>query len=674
MINSFDVFDTLITRKTGTPKGVFAVVQERLERQFPNSKVARNFFTWRVQAERTARADSIHEDVTYEEIYACFQQYAQDAEFTSAAKSLELDVELEFIVGIQENIELIRSLMLESKRVILISDMYLPSAEIRKLLAKCAPDIADSCPLYVSGELRRTKSSGSMFHHVAEQENIDLNQLRHTGDNRYSDVQIPRSLGIAVQIFEKAHLKSWERIGQVESDPLWQKISGAAKHYRLSCESTTRHGIGYSIVGPMMGAYVAWLLRQADRHGVELLCFFSRDGYLLKKLAEAMGGSHHDASCQFKYLHGSRMAFRKTALNPFDNEAQKWSLFTFARNTINGIEQRLGVTPGSISKHFPQLPANERLSAKSLTDIKQVFRDETLVAQIQEASKIQKRLFADYLNQQNINTDQKIGVVDIGWGGTLQACLKKTLGDTDALNMMGFYFGISDDHLEKLKTSKDAVSFEYEHHGCNVFYRDAKFFEILASAPEGSTVGYQRDGEKVSPELDGQGKQLIQWGYEDLVAGACAFVAEHAELLRSTSHQSFWCDFARAYLGYLKGSSLCTEFVESLGSYPFTPDSDENGLLELGPALSVGDAIKYIFAGPQRRVEITLWPRGSSLRSSRLVKWIMGDLTGKYLRYLAKPWYLYELLPYPVVMKIMRFTPKFVVKFLQRRIYGCEIH
>ena len=75
MIYSFDIFDTLITRKTAVPEGIFAIMQSELGREEFESiplPVRNNFYRLRIMAEKLARRsfqnDKV-EDVMLEQIY-----------------------------------------------------------------------------------------------------------------------------------------------------------------------------------------------------------------------------------------------------------------------------------------------------------------------------------------------------------------------------------------------------------------------------------------------------------------------------------------------------------------------------------------------------------------------------------------------------------------------------
>ena len=57
MLYSYDIFDTILTRKTATPHGIFALMQQRLRENPGNlpEEVTNGFYELRIQGERLAR-------------------------------------------------------------------------------------------------------------------------------------------------------------------------------------------------------------------------------------------------------------------------------------------------------------------------------------------------------------------------------------------------------------------------------------------------------------------------------------------------------------------------------------------------------------------------------------------------------------------------------------------
>ena len=110
---SFDIFDTLITRKTAVPKGIFALMQNILQHDknyidFPGI-LKENFFAIRTDAECFIRENKRNykiNEITILEIY----NFIQENNFISENQkekllNLELETEKKNLIPIPENIQ-----------------------------------------------------------------------------------------------------------------------------------------------------------------------------------------------------------------------------------------------------------------------------------------------------------------------------------------------------------------------------------------------------------------------------------------------------------------------------------------------------------------------------------------------------------------------------------------
>jgi predicted HAD superfamily hydrolase len=97
----------------------------------------------------------------------------------------------------------------EGSRVAFISDIYLPEWAVRAILVRSGC-WKEGDRLYVSCEAMKTKRSGEMFRHVLELESIPASQMTHVGNHPYSDVDVPRRLGIEVEPFLQGNLNAGE--------------------------------------------------------------------------------------------------------------------------------------------------------------------------------------------------------------------------------------------------------------------------------------------------------------------------------------------------------------------------------------------------------------------------------------------------------------------------------
>lgn len=247
-VMSFDVFDTLVTRKVATPKGIFALMQEKLADAavLPALplRVRQGFFDMRWFYERKARErwqkDS-REDITFEEIYQCIGEAEKlSNEQLNDLMKMELELEAKNLVGIESNIRQVKALLASGHRVILISDMYLGEKEIRALLVM-VDDVFRDLPIYSSADIKKGKWTGNGYKYVRQQEGLDVFHWVHTGDNKSSDIERAKEQGIKTVYYNETALTRRERelMAKRESDVAMQLAVGGLRLRRLHGEDVS---------------------------------------------------------------------------------------------------------------------------------------------------------------------------------------------------------------------------------------------------------------------------------------------------------------------------------------------------------------------------------------------------------------------------------------------------
>ena len=217
---SFDIFDTIITRKTGTPGGIFLLAQKKLIKEKSSiiipERIKKNFYDLRVYYEAMARLEKCNEnieDIDIEDIYNIFSKLENlTLEQKQYLMQIEIEIEKNNIVGIDSMIDQVKKIYNANKRIVLISDMYLKENIIRDILVKI-DDVFKKIKIYVSSESGKTKFQKSLFKEIAQNEKIEFNEWVHYGDNKISDIKNAEFLGINTIHFKEAILlKSEEEI------------------------------------------------------------------------------------------------------------------------------------------------------------------------------------------------------------------------------------------------------------------------------------------------------------------------------------------------------------------------------------------------------------------------------------------------------------------------------
>ena len=328
---SFDIFDTLITRKTYNPAGVFAIAAEQVlskcrSEKFYYEEIVRDFVSLRISAERNARRRCLilgKKETTLNCIYGVIKEATFiNEEIISQIQEAEIRAEINCAMAIRKNVEVLKKHIHSGEKVVLISDMYLPQKVIEEILKKAAPEIAH-LPVYVSSETGCVKSDGSLFSYVRDCENADYGLWEHYGDDMQSDKTVPRMLGINVgEIYLPVHSSYLDYYANKteQYNPNIQISLGVMKQLvgyadYLSEDLTKNKWGGYiagvAIGGPLFFGYVKWILDDCIDGGISDIYFLSRDGYILKKVADIII-SHNELKIKTHYLYSSRTAWQTT--------------------------------------------------------------------------------------------------------------------------------------------------------------------------------------------------------------------------------------------------------------------------------------------------------------------------------------------------------------------------
>lgn len=303
---SFDIFDTLITRKVALPIGIFLCVQQ-------DAGLPEDFVNLRVGAEKDARiyaASQGKEEITLQDIYDLLSE--RMGRNLDDVMSLEVRTEIASAYPIGNNIDKLKSYIANGEKVVLISDMYLDESVIRSILVR-VDSIFKEIPIYVSCNYGKTKQNGSLFLKVAELEKADRKEWVHYGDNYHSDYLTPKMLGIQTDLVKKQEMTTWEH--QItESIPLRSNLAlqyyiGTAKIIRTEQSLSVSAKIGSSLGTMVLFPYVQWILQQCQTGEINRLYFMARDGYILKKIADIVI-KKQELKIETKYIFCSRKALR----------------------------------------------------------------------------------------------------------------------------------------------------------------------------------------------------------------------------------------------------------------------------------------------------------------------------------------------------------------------------
>lgn len=513
---SFDIFDTLIGRLVCEPKGIWLIMRNILNSDFKYNDLPKyfkeNFVQLRIMSEKRARyIYNDVEDITLEIIYNQLSYIGNISnKYINILMMLEKEVEYDNIYPIIDNINRLKEIR-KNNNIVLISDMYLDSSFIRHLLCK-VDNIFEDIKIYVSSEIKLTKSSGNLYKFVYTHENYPKTWI-HYGDNEYSDVNIPKKYGINGILFNRNELLSFEKdmFNIYNNYTLFQIYTGVAKYLRKPDNSA--YNVGCSLGGPVLYSYANWIIDECIRLNINRLHFVARDGYILKKIIDNIVKNRF-LSIKTTYFYSSRRAWEKTILLYTSNGVSELlNKYKTIIHNLKDISDLLGIDSTETLLKFINKD-NTKLSLSQigyLLDNSKEFKE-----YIKNKFKNDISFAIAYIKQEIVFSDDRFAFVEIFGSGYTQNILSEIIYSIAHVKVKHFYF--SQSYQKNNYNNSIFITFT------PIMSFDACVLEALSRACHESTSFYYKENDKIKPQFKGSdGKLLEEYNYNSYIEGAVDF-------------------------------------------------------------------------------------------------------------------------------------------------------
>jgi len=537
-IHSFDVFDTLLTRRAAVPYDLFQILSKELNALGISRSNTPCFLKERINAEMAARKKVPGGEPMLNEIYSILTPRCQWTQAQAdQVMALELNLESRNLQAVPGMVQVVKKSRSEGFRILFLSDMYLPTAFLTALLRR-EGFLDEGEEVWVSGDTRAAKHNGTLFELVRSR-NPDIEEWRHTGDHPLADQSVPASLGIKTVPMTRCHLSSHERWvrGTTLSTPLWQsQLAAAMRLARLAGydQPEQRQPIwecAANVVGPLWFAFAEWCLDEAQRRGIKRLYFVARDGQIFHKVSTEIALSR-GSQVDCRYHYGSRQAWHLPGLRELDKSAIAWIFNRQRYLTTEQVFKRVGLAPDRFRRDLEGLGLDSSawtrdLSPEQESALRLLIITPRLRSAILEQAGHARTLAVHYMEQEGFFDGTPFAVVDIGWHGNMQRSLGNLLRSHPARKdqkLTGFYFGLK----QKLspETLDELVSYWPEQGPENRALQQLHLGlpEMMAAADHGTVLGFSQRQSRVEPVLDGERNQAaLDWGLDCLQAGVLEF-------------------------------------------------------------------------------------------------------------------------------------------------------
>lgn len=487
---SFDIFDTLLLRNVQRPSDIFRILDKYVFNRFGY----KNFFDLRVESEQKSRCEANSYECNIDEIYE--QMSFTSKENIENIKEKELELEEKFLVANPFMKKVYDYCIKNGKKIICISDMYLPEMFIRKVLEKNGYKIES---VYVSNVYHKHKGNGSLFSEVAKLNSFDKSKWIHIGDNYYSDYEQPRILNISSYHYKNVLSRTKKQDPTVSiSKSIINAIINNFVNNGLDIPYWEKFGALYA--APIYFGFASWIYNQCKDY--DNIYFLARDGFMVKKAFDIIC-KNEKCKIDSRYLYVSRRAIQLPSLYL---EEKKYIVDTLTA-VNSGLNEKVKVN--NVFKYFDLDPNNykedlsrygfqigEEVSKEKLNDYKQFVAD--FYDSVLKDIMIDKtNLIRKYLSQEHFDKYNKIYVVDIGWRGSIQHSLSKITEKP----ILGYYLCTSCNVYDDIyyDTKGYLVNYGEPSYLFDVIENNLMMYEFLFSSPEGSLRSFKKSGKDIVP-------------------------------------------------------------------------------------------------------------------------------------------------------------------------------
>ena len=638
---AFDVFDTLLTRQVGLPRHIFLLTGIQIQKQL-NLDLEPEVFA---NARGLAEAELVKQGEISSDIYAIYRKLARQLdisqELTAAIAEIELNVEFQEIISVEKNVLLLNQMRSAGHQIVYISDMYLGSSIIRKLLRRHGI-YRKGEKIYVSCEYGVAKGSGELFAKVLDDLGIDKQHLHHYGNSRKADIKGADKAGISATYLPECNLNRYEKYlcginGQYRPAAgqtlHYSRLAAASRLARLQCvdEKQQIYDVACSVAAPVLYRFVSQVLEESEG---KRIYFLARDGLIMYKIAEQIIEAKGYES-EIKYLYISREAL---ALARYTEQGagEYFRLIRkiYAYESLSYLFDLFSITDELLfSAGLENLDLTLALSKLPEKEYYEIMHHEMISKQVRNKSMARKKVLIDYLNKEGVFDGSEIAIVDTGWYLTIQNLLADLFKERGAEPPEGYYFGINESANSSVRNGKKKGYFwDWRREGNSInIMRLSYFLEIICPPMHGRTIDYRYKNGDVVPVFDShESVHLKSWGIEDLESGILNAVkwmlrpdenfsghATDRDILLGLA-KIFWC---------LPGKAE----IEVWGRYPFVITRDGKKVFRLFKQSTYLNTLRYVLKkGKLPNSRNDYWPyahiyslntiKRTSIRYSMMIK------------------------------------------------------
>lgn len=544
---SLDCFDTLLWRKVPEPINAFFVLGFQLQTEnllapdIDGSAFALLRRRAEVRARRVCQEEGRGEEVTLRDICSLIPTGILRIGLDELMQR-EVEVERSLLVADLDVVELARLAIENGMRVVCVSDTYFSETHIRSFLAAPPTGTLDVDRVFASSSYGIGKGGG-LWRHVIGELDVKARQIVHVGDNREADVTAAGRNGIESVYFERRPEGLARMIHREEAHAL-SPLSAYHGDYGLTAlRSKVLHRVeganqppelqpfwsfGAASIGPPLTGFADWVQERAAGAGVSKAFCMMREGRLLAKLVNAAAASV-SSPVQAEPIWLSRQVCARASV--VEGTAEELSAL-FVRRQMPSVAEfcaTLGIVPSEVPgfEHMPNASLRQPPLAARLTE-KIVLDPELRARVVAQSAELRGRLVR-YLEKMCPPGEDRLVLVDLGWGATIQALADKLLRQAGSdLRTTGLYLITTDRAAERMIDGADVHGYlanaGHPSGPVDAFIRSPELLEQICMPDHGSQIGLDAN---LDPVLESVKELPVQSAEREAIQkGVAAFQRE----------------------------------------------------------------------------------------------------------------------------------------------------
>jgi len=600
-IVSFDIFDTLIFRLCHEPTEIFGKMFRKNKELFPDDFVEEDWINLRKTVELQIRHQKYEKYGNYEvELSEIYNHLP--AIITQPIELMKLECEKE-ISSCYLNIDIyetIKDLFEHGKRILLISDMYLPKQIIIRILTNCGVDIKYFTDIYISCDYKESKRNKSLFRRIITEYDVQPGQVCHIGDNSESDIASAKQVG-----FDTYH---YNLISEAKIKYPYLELEKMAFHfsdvetYSLRVITAAKkdnfwYKTGAMIMGPMLSYFSMWISKIAEKEEIRVVRPMMREGDFLSKMIEN-ASNYIGYLLDIKPLYVSRFALYKVLFNEITIKEIEYMFSTNGMVLeelfrIFKIEDYIDEFKEYKHKNIIELKCIDCGKCSVYDSVFNWLTSEEIIRLIRKRNNDSASNIIQYFNQMGM-IDNKAITVDIGWRGSIQNAIDKLYRNESIHNRLKHIVCVAKpDVARNMYPNTNIYGFigkcggEYDITNQLM----ARLYEMFLMSEKGTTIDYAEDKGHIVPitkKIDYSERQVESM--KQLQEGIIDFQLKHMKYIYDMSIEEIKkkaieslaiCERLMRFptkneVSYLKD----LEYDQNFGANSFTTIIDQDSIAE----------------------------------------------------------------------------------------------